>query len=103
MNNWYETGERSRTLRRLIIAGLLTLVVIGVIGTLLQREQQQQARRQIETQLLTIADLKASQITQWRNERLSHARVLSDNAVFARAVSPSWRSPRSTGWPRPTA
>ena len=27
MNSWYETGERSRTLRRLIIAGLLTLVV----------------------------------------------------------------------------
>ncbi len=96
MNSWYKTGERSRTLRRLIIAGLLTLVIIGVIGTLLQREQQQQARRQIETQLLTIADLKASQITQWRNERLSHARVLSDNAVFARAVEHWLAQPNAT-------
>ena len=35
---------------------------------------------------MTIADVKTSQITQWRNERLSHAEVLSGNSIFADMV-----------------
>lgn len=72
---------------RLLVACLLVLAAIAAIGTMLYRTHDAYARRQVDAQLLTIADLKSRQIQQWRDERLSHASVLSDNLIFAAAAA----------------
>jgi len=74
---------------RLFVACILVLAAIAAIGTVLYRIHDAYARRQVDAQLLTIADLKSSQIQQWRDERLSHASVLSDNLIFA-ATAARW-------------
>ncbi|MBW7899958.1 MAG: response regulator [Rhodocyclaceae bacterium] len=85
---------RRRTLLLQIVGGyLLVLVLIASGGALLFYEQARQARAQIDGQLTSIAELKTGQIGQWRDERLSHARVLSGSALFARAVEDWFRQP----------
>lgn len=88
-------GSRSRAFWRLVATCLLVVVLIAASGYFLYRTQTDHATRQIHAQLLTIADLKSEQITQWRDERLSHAQVLSGNAVFSVAVQQWLRSPNA--------
>ena len=88
-------GSRSRAFWRLVATCLLVVVLIAASGYFLYRTQTDHASRQIHAQLLTIADLKSEQITQWRDERLSHAQVLSGNAVFSVAVQQWLRSPNA--------
>ncbi len=87
-----ETRRRT-LLRQLVGTYLLVLVLIVSGGVLLFHEQTRQARAQIDGQLMSIAELKTSQIEQWRNERLSHAKVLSGNAIFARSVEDWFGNP----------
>ena len=77
---------RRRAQFRFAAVCLLVLALIAGSGYFLYETQARHAREQLDAQLLTIADLKAEQINQWRNERLSHAEVLSGNTVFAAAV-----------------
>ncbi|MDQ5903075.1 MAG: two-component system, sensor histidine kinase and response regulator [Pseudomonadota bacterium] len=81
-----DKSPRARLLRRLLLGYALVLAAILVGGIALYRAQETQVREQFNAQLLTIAEAKSSQITQWRNERLSHAEVLSSNRIFATAA-----------------
>ncbi|MBI2309244.1 MAG: response regulator [Rhodocyclales bacterium] len=79
-------AQRQRLLKQIVGSCVLVLLLIAGGGTLLYNEQTRQARQQIEGQLMSIAELKTGQIEQWRNERLSHAKVLAGNIIFARAA-----------------
>ena len=81
-----DNARRVKVLRRVLLAYVLVLIGIFAGGAALYRAQEYQAHQQVEAQLLTIADVKTSLITQWRNERLSHAEVLSGNSIFADMV-----------------
>jgi len=93
----HERRLQQRTLlSQLVGTYILVLVLILSGGILLYHEQEQQARAQIDGQLLSIAGLKTGQIEQWRNERLSHAKVLSGNTIFARAAQQWLKTPNPT-------
>ena len=77
---------RRRAQFRFVAVCLLAAALVAGSGYFLYETQARHAREQLDAQQLTIADLKAEQINQWRNERLSHAEVLSGNTVFAAAV-----------------
>ena len=81
-----DNARRVKLLRLLIVVYAFVLLGIFAGGAALYRAQENQVHQQVEAHLLTIADVKTSQITQWRNERLSHAEVLSGNSIFADMV-----------------
>ncbi len=89
------TSDKSQQqmLRQILATYAFVLVLIMGVGVLLHNEQARQARLQVEGQLMSIAELKTNQIEQWRNERLSHAKVLSGNAIFAAAVEQWGKKP----------
>ncbi|MDX9707692.1 MAG: ATP-binding protein, partial [Azospira sp.] len=90
MTETFPANARRRALLVQIVASyVLVLLLTAAGGALLFHNQSLQARAQINAQLLSIVEQKTGQIEQWRNERLSHARVLSGNAIFARAAE-SW-------------
>ncbi len=70
-------------LRYLQIFGLLAAGIFAV-GTFYYRSNEQNFRVDIGRQLSSIADLKVSQLVQWRHERLSDGGVLFRNPPFAR-------------------
>ncbi|MFC5301402.1 response regulator [Azospira restricta] len=82
----HNLAQQRRLLKQIVGIWALVLVLITAGGALLYNEQSRQARAQVDGQLLSIAELKTGQIEQWRNERLSHAKVLSGNVIFARAA-----------------
>jgi PAS domain S-box-containing protein len=87
------TTQRIEARWRIALANILILLLIAGGGFAIHRTQSEHARRQVDAQLMTIADLKAEQITQWRNERLSHAEVMSGNMIFAAEVKQWMRQP----------
>ena len=63
---------------------ILLFLTIGAVSTsyLYYRDQRAQIEREKKNELTAIADLKISQITRWRQERLSDARFFSSNRPF---------------------
>jgi PAS domain S-box-containing protein len=90
-----DASRRSNVLRRLLITYVAVLACIAAGGAALYRAQENQVHEQSNAQLLTIADAKTSQILQWRNERLSHAEVLTGNRIFAAAAKDYLKAPNS--------
>ena len=69
----------------------LAVVVAGLLGGggLFYRAQAREQVREAETDLLTVAALKADQITAWRTERLGDAAVLMEDPLF-RETAVQW-------------
>ncbi|HSW57301.1 MAG TPA: ATP-binding protein [Dehalococcoidales bacterium] len=64
---------------------LIIFIVIAVIGTggfLFFSAQKEAERQSVETELQSIAQLKAGQIEQWRAERLGNARASAKSQYF---------------------
>ena len=61
------------------LAAALAILIIAVMagGYWFYRDQNQTARKTAQEQLGSIAQLKVSQIVQWRAERLGDAGVIS--------------------------
>jgi two-component system, cell cycle sensor histidine kinase and response regulator CckA len=74
-----------------LVAGIFLLLTIG--GTGLYFQQRSRARQQVEEQLLTIADFKAKEISQWREARQHDAAVLAGNPFFLEAAHAWMKSP----------
>ncbi len=70
---------------RLIIVFLILSLLIGLTGYFYYYFQKQQLTTHIQNELSAIADLKISQITNWRNERLEDAMVIVKNPLIAEA------------------
>ncbi len=68
----------------LVFVTLATGVVAA--GCLLYRSQRDSCRTEAEHKLAAIADLKASELSVWRNERLADAKVFYKNNAFSALV-----------------
>ena len=71
------------------LIAVLAVVVIALLagGYFFYRDQNQTARETAQDQLASIAQLKVSQIVQWRAERLADAGVISGTPFVREAVS----------------
>ena len=77
--------ERRVAYPLVLIFAILTLgIVVG--GTFYYRHYEQQFRTGIEDQLSAIADLKVSELAQYRKERLGDAATFFKNAAFSGLV-----------------
>jgi PAS domain S-box-containing protein len=84
------TLPADKALRRfewfLPVVFLVLAFSIGTAGILFLRRQQLNIRQTIQNELAAIADLKARQIVNWRNERLDDARFFAKAFFVARDV-----------------
>ena len=74
----------------------LVAVIILVSGYVFYDFQEQQMRQRIESGLLTLAELKAAQISEWRTERLQDATILVGSPFFTEGVEKYLASPMDT-------
>jgi len=70
---------------------LITVFVLIVIGTLITgflfyQAQQKHIKSEAQNYLAAIADLKASQIAQWRHERIADGELLRNNLPLLRTI-----------------
>ncbi|MCZ7542857.1 MAG: hypothetical protein M5R40_04650 [Anaerolineae bacterium] len=86
------------TSQRALYTPLLVFVVLalGIVSIvyLYYHKYEAQYRAEVEHQLSAIADLKASEIVQWRRERLGDGAVFSRNAAFSRLVRRLFENPQ---------
>jgi PAS domain S-box-containing protein len=78
----------------LIFAGLSLGIVVG--GTFYYRHYERQFRAAAERQLVAIAELKVSELAQYRKERLEDAAIFFENAAFSRLVQRFFDHPEDT-------
>jgi PAS domain S-box-containing protein len=79
---------------RWLIFGILGIfLILSSGGAWFFRQQRNQARKQTEDQLWTIARFKANQIAQWRAARLHDAAVLAADPFFLEAAQKWMQSP----------
>ena len=78
----------------LVFAVLATGIVAA--GCLLYRSQQDSVRTQAEHKLAAVADLKASELSRWKNEKLADAGVLYKNLAFSALVRRCIEQPRDS-------
>jgi PAS domain S-box-containing protein len=71
-----------------ILVMLLILLAFGIIftGYINYQQYEKHFRVEVERQLSSVAELKVSELVQWRRERLGDANLLYDNAAFAALV-----------------
>lgn len=74
------------------------LLVSGIVttGVFYYRHLEQQFRAKVEQQVSAIADLKVSELVQWRNERLGDANTLHDNPAFSTLAQRFLEKPEDT-------
>ncbi len=70
-----------------VLCFVLLAVGILILGVVFFRHSERNLKSQIEQQLLTIADLKRSQIVQWREERMSAAFDIMDDRFAQKAIA----------------
>jgi len=78
-----------------MVAIALVAVAVAFGGFLYLRHQQLAARKAIWAELGAIADLKAKQVANWRNERLDDARFLMRAPAVARDLAAYLAHPES--------
>ncbi len=79
-------ASRKGVPRRLVLIVVLVAASIVSAGGLYSRAETRRLRTEFERQLTAVAELKASELTQWRLERLGDASLLLNNAVFSGLV-----------------
>ena len=68
------------------IALLATVLILLAVGIWFFRAQKQMQRQSVETNLLSIADLKVRQIAEWRAERVADAAVITSRNALTDSV-----------------
>lgn len=86
-------GHRANRLLAATALGLA--VVIAVLGFFYVRREQAAAREIVQRELLSVAQLKATQITQWRQERLGEGWFLQRTAAVAEDIADFLAEPDS--------
>lgn len=72
--------------RLFVLIFLFLIVSIGIGGYLYYENQRNETKKEIQNNLLAIADLKVKQIASWRQARLSDAEVLFENYLFVQQL-----------------
>ncbi|MFZ2644430.1 MAG: ATP-binding protein [Verrucomicrobiia bacterium] len=74
------------------------LLVSGIVttGVFYYQHYEQQYRAKVEQQVSAIAELKVSELVQWRKERLGDANTLHDNPAFSTLAQRFLEKPEDT-------
>jgi C4-dicarboxylate-specific signal transduction histidine kinase len=88
-----QTRRASRSF--VLVFALMTIGLVSAGGVYF-RSQVKQHRAEIELQLSAIADLKVSELLNWRSERDGDATLLYGNPVFADLVRRALGNARDT-------
>lgn len=78
--------------RNILVGGLLFLGLVASIGTLFYLEERSRYRGEVEASLKSIARLKTSQISYWRQVHLNEAREISASQNFVEEIDVWLRS-----------
>ncbi len=70
----------------LIIGLILSFLIILAGGVWFYKEQEKSTLQETQDDLLVTAQLKAQQIINWRNERISDGEVIMENPLFIQGV-----------------
>jgi len=89
-------GTGKHSLARLGFVFILMLSGITAIGVSYYKNFEAQFRRQIENNLLILADLKSEQLVNWRMERLVDADLFYQNADFSGLVAAFLETPQDS-------
>ncbi len=81
-----EESTENSTYRLLLSIFFALVVVICLGGYRYYTTQRDAAEREVASELQSIADLKAEEITAWRAERLDDARVVTADPAFLSAI-----------------
>ena len=81
---------------------LFILMIVGIItaGYINYNNFREITRTEMGRELLTIADLKVSEIKQWRNERIGDGNLFYENRAFNNLVENFFNNPGDTGYSR---
>ncbi|MBN1887034.1 MAG: PAS domain S-box protein [Thermoflexales bacterium] len=78
--------QAKRSLAVFLLIFALMAVSVVATGYLSYQNYEQQFRRQVESQLSGIAELKVDELLDWRRERLADAEILHQNPAFSALV-----------------
>jgi hypothetical protein len=96
-----DSGLEAKSINDLLGGRVFVLVFVllatGIIatGVLYYRKFERQFRTGVEHQLSAIADLKASELAQWRVERLGDGDLFFQNATISKLVRNFFESPNN--------
>ncbi|MGZ8463724.1 MAG: ATP-binding protein, partial [Candidatus Deferrimicrobiaceae bacterium] len=89
--------QTTRTEYALILVFLLLAAGIVTVGYLYHLNYERRYRNEVESQLSAIADLKVSEVVQYRKERLGDAAIFFRNASFSSMVRRFLEQPGDAG------
>ncbi|MFA5078455.1 MAG: PAS domain S-box protein [Dehalococcoidia bacterium] len=90
------SGISSYTPLTLLLIFVFLSIGILIAGHFFYSSYEHNYRSQVEHQLSSIADLKASELIQWRKERIGDANLLFRNPVFSNTVQAFLERPDDT-------
>lgn len=90
-------GLGRRGNRVLVALAAIVAVLILLFGFYYVRSEQAAARETVRRELRSVADLKTTQIHQWRRERLSEGRFLHRTAAVAEDIAAFLAQPDAAG------
>ncbi|MFZ2644427.1 MAG: PAS domain S-box protein [Verrucomicrobiia bacterium] len=94
--SWVGVAANSRRFWiRLLAVSVVLVAAIAVVGSMHLRRQIAHARKAMQSELTTIARLKAEQIVTWRAERLRDARIFAHSGVARQEVQEFLNNPAS--------
>ena len=85
-------AERRSQVVSSLIFGLMAVLIISA-GYLSYINFKQNLFQQLDNQLSTLADLTASRLTNWRDERMGDAEILKQNTIFSALVQTCLENP----------
>jgi signal transduction histidine kinase len=93
---------RSARLAPVYLLLILTLLAAGIVtaGYFYYRSFERSHRAEVERQLVAVADLKVSQLVEWRRQRLGDATVFLGNAAFSSLVQQLTARAGDAAWAR---
>lgn len=86
-------NKTKRALTLYVFIFLLLVLAIAISGHLSYSNFEEEFRHQAENQISAIAELKAAQLIDWRQERLIDAQSFYHNAVFSGLVERYFENP----------
>ena len=79
---------------RLAAVLVVLMLAIGLLGWYFLRVSRDRIREDAANELQAISDLKTASITEWREERLADARIISEDALLADDIAAWLADPR---------